>query len=207
MACSLEMKRLIDAVLDEEATAEEQQKLKTHMHDCRHCRQHYNQLVQSINLLKGLEQPNVSEHFTASVLSVVPIREKGQTLKRWFKPHPVLTAAAVFIILMISSFFSLWQFTPFQAVVKGKGRLAYQGNTVIVPKDEVIDGDLIVKNGNAKIEGKVKGDVVLIQSHSLLASAGHVNGKIEKINKFMEWLWYDMKGFFTRVFLIKRLPG
>ncbi|MFC7394602.1 anti-sigma factor [Scopulibacillus cellulosilyticus] len=206
MACSLEMKQLIDAVLDKEAATWEQEKLKAHIQACDNCKQHYHQLVKSVDLIKQLDQQHPPEHFTASVLSCIAAPNREYKYKRWMKRHPVMTAAAIFIFLMLGYVFSLWEQTPFQAMVKGKGRVEYHGHTVVVPKDEVIKGDLIVQNGKAKIEGKVKGNVVLINSHSLLASAGHVTGKIEKVNQIMEWAWYYIKDFFTRLFILKWLP-
>lgn len=41
---------------------------------------------------------------------------------------------------------------------------------MIVPNEETIKGNLIVKNGQAKIDGRVDGNVIMINSDKLIAS-------------------------------------
>jgi anti-sigma factor RsiW len=71
--------------------------------------------------------------------------------------------------------------------------LVIENNTVIVPEGKKVLGDIVVKNGNLKIEGQVDGNVTVINGEKYLASAGQVTGDIEEINQLFDWLWYHLK--------------
>lgn len=72
---------------------------------------------------------------------------------------------------------------------------------VVVPKGEVIEGDLTVRNGELQIEGEVRGNVLLVNSEPFYASAGSVSGEISEVNQALEWVWYHIKNFFYRSYL------
>jgi anti-sigma factor RsiW len=103
-----------------------------------------------------------------------------------------LAAASLFIILMGGSIFSFWNNNQEFSFTK-KPNLQVENHTVIVPKGETIKGDLIVKNGDLRIEGKVEGDVTVINGDQYMASAGNVTGDIKEINEMFDWLWYQIK--------------
>lgn len=88
--------------------------------------------------------------------------------------------------------FSVWNDDQKFSVTKQED-LVVENGTVIVPEGKVIDGDITVKNGNLRIEGKVNGNVTIINGERYLASAGDVTGDIEEINEVFEWIWYKMK--------------
>ena len=146
----------------------------------------------------------VPDYFTEKVMQRIATQNTKQSIAlNWFKKHPFGTAAALFIVLMAGYIFSLWEQVPFRAEVQGSGQITYEGDqTVVVPKGEVIKGNLVVQNGKVKIEGQVDGNVILINSDSLLASAGHVTGDIEEVNQIMDWIWYHIKQFFNKVFIL-----
>ncbi|WP_322619377.1 bactofilin family protein [Bacillus fonticola] len=62
-----------------------------------------------------------------------------------------------------------------------------------MPEGEVVSGDIVVKNGEIRIEGQVDGDVTIINGERYLASAGDVTGEIEEIDQVFSWLWYHIK--------------
>lgn len=68
-----------------------------------------------------------------------------------------------------------------------------ENDTVIVPEGEVVEGDLVVKNGDLRIEGQVDGNVTIINGDKYMASAGNVTGDIDEIDEVFEWIWYKMK--------------
>ena len=72
-------------------------------------------------------------------------------------------------------------------------KLSLEDHTVVVPEGEVVNGDLTVRNGDVKIEGKVTGNVTVINGKQYLASAGNVTGEINEIDEAFEWLWYQIK--------------
>jgi hypothetical protein len=59
-----------------------------------------------------------------------------------------------------------------------------------------------VQNGDIRIEGKVIGNVTVINGHEYLASAGSVTGEIEMVNKIFDWLWFKMKNAGKAVFQV-----
>ena len=71
--------------------------------------------------------------------------------------------------------------------------LVVEGETVIVPAGEVVKGDIVVKNGNLRIEGEVDGNVTVISGSKYMASTAVVTGKSEEIDKVFDWLWYKIK--------------
>jgi anti-sigma factor RsiW len=183
-------------VLDEEATEAEKQQLEIHLNGCRVCREHFEELQRTVAIVQSTSRLRAPEHFKESVLGLLPEEKRASTAKRWLQGHPVLTAAALFLILMTGYLFSLWE-GPQQVSVLGKGHVKQSGDIVIVPKGEVIRGDLVVRNSNLKIEGKVEGDVTVINGAPYLASAGHVTGQMKEVNQIVEWIWYQMKHLFT----------
>jgi anti-sigma factor RsiW len=202
MACSNERQNLIHQVIDGEASEQDVHELKAHMRTCHLCREMYNELEALEKQLYALPLPEVSVEFTNRVIqqlgtTVIPFKRTD-----WLRRHPALFSAACFLVLMLGFIFSLNNNHSFQAeILKGNGQLTYSGgHTVIVPKSEVIKGDLVVKNGDVKIDGKVEGNVILINSHSMMASAGQVTGKIEKINRLVGEIWYTIKSIFTGTF-------
>ncbi|WEG12615.1 hypothetical protein PU629_21420 [Pullulanibacillus sp. KACC 23026] len=203
MACSEERLKTIHHIIDGEATEQEIHELKTHILSCASCREVYESLVELDQELNQFALPEVSIHFTDKVMNQLPKPvQRQRSFVNWLKRHPVVVSAACFLLLMLGYVFSLGQDQAFQAkVVKGNGQLAYSGHhTVVVPKDQVIKGDLVIKNGDVKIEGKVDGNVILVNSHSLMASAGEVTGHVERVNRAVGWVWYQIKAFFQTVF-------
>lgn len=78
-----------------------------------------------------------------------------------------------------------------------------KNNTVIVPEGEVVKGDVTVKNGKLIIEGKVDGDVTIVNGEKYTASAGQVTGQIHEINEVFDWIWYKIKSTGKSVFGVK----
>jgi anti-sigma factor RsiW len=113
-------------------------------------------------------------------------------MNRWFTNHPILSAAAVFVLLMSGTVFSAWE-TDEDFSVSKQSNLVIHDKTVVVPKGETVKGDITVRNGDIKIEGKVDGNVTVIHGDKYLASAGEVTGNIEELDKIFDWVWYNVK--------------
>jgi len=135
-------------------------------------------------------------------MTQLPKEKKGITLKRWVKVHPIFTAAAIFFVLMFGGIFSAWNQDQQLTYPKGKN-LVVENDTIIVPEGVTIEDDLEVKNGNIKVEGKVLGEVILINGDNLTASAGTVTGDIKEIDQVFSWMWYKLKTFIESVFSFK----
>ena len=67
--------------------------------------------------------------------------------------HPLLTAASLFIILMAGSLFSMWNQDETFSVSK-QNNLVVDNETVIVPAGEIVNGDVVVRNGDIRMKEK-----------------------------------------------------
>jgi hypothetical protein len=191
--------------LDGDLPEEKVEILRDHLRQCDDCRRHFHELKKTIALVQSLSHIQAPAGFTSKVMSQLPREKKNIVVKRWLSKHPFLVAAAVFILLMAGSFLSNWSMDREFSVTKYPD-LMIENNTAIVPEGVVIEGDLVVKNGNLRIDGKVNGNVTVINGKILpddsgkggkyLASAGKVTGDIEEIDRLFEWLWYSIKNVF-----------
>ncbi|HLS09589.1 zf-HC2 domain-containing protein [Lentibacillus sp.] len=210
MNCSNEAVELMHKYLDHDLTKEEEQKLRIHLEDCEACQKHFHELERTIKLIQNTEQIKAPADFKDNVMQNLPAEKKSVKYTRWFKAHPVLTAAAIFFIFMFSGMFSTWDQNG-ELVVSKQENLEIRGDTVIVPEGVTVDGDLVVKNGNLRIDGTVDGDVRLIngelieeedtiEGSGLMASAGEVNGDLQQVDQMFEWLWLHLKDLFKNIF-------
>ncbi|MFT4413461.1 zf-HC2 domain-containing protein [Fredinandcohnia humi] len=193
MNCSEDsMIQLIHNYLDEEISEEEEKMLREHLQACDSCNRHFHELKKTIALVQSTSHISAPSDFTMKVMQNLPKEKKSVSFKRWFRGHPMLTAAALFIILMAGSIFSVWNEND-QFSVSKQPNLVIENNTVIVPAGETVEGDVVVKNGKLIIEGKVNGNVTVINGENYMASAGNVTGDIKEVNQMFEWLWYHIK--------------
>jgi len=190
--CPEQIFELMHDYLDEELDPEKERALRDHLKSCKECETIFNELKKTDAFVRGISHMQAPPDFTANVLARLPKEKKRIWMQRWFTNHPMLTAASVFIILMMGSLFSTWSQDQEFSVSKQKN-LVVKNNTVIVPKGETVKGDVVVHNGNVRIEGEVQGDVTVINGEKYLASAGHVTGQIEEVNEVFDWIWYHMK--------------
>jgi anti-sigma factor RsiW len=135
-------------------------------------------------------------------MNSLPKEKKRIGMNRWMRTHPVFVAAAIFFILMAGSMFGGWQEDKLSFT--NQSGLVVEDNTVVVPQGKVVEGDVVVKNGNLRVEGEVNGNVTVINGEVIngenyLASAGQVTGEIEEINQVFEWIWFTMKDGFKEV--------
>ncbi|MHC0039641.1 zf-HC2 domain-containing protein [Pseudoneobacillus sp. C159] len=192
MNCSEIYIEYLHDYLDEEISPENKAKLREHLLTCQDCQTHFQELKKAITLVQGTSHLQAPSDFTAKVMAQLPKEKKQVGVKRWFRSHPMLTAAAVFLILMGGSFLNGWN-ADHEFSVSKNPNLIVENNTVIVPEGQTVRGDVVVKNGDIKIEGQVKGNVTVINGENYLASAGKVTGDIEEINELFDWIWYHMK--------------
>lgn len=183
--------------LDEEISVEEEKELREHLAQCDTCQSHFHELEKAIALVKSTSHIQAPNDFLDNVMAKLPKEKKKVGVQRWFRHHPLLTAASLFIVLMMGSVVSSWNGEQ-QLSVSKQPNLIVQNDTVIVPEGEIITGDIVVKNGTLKIEGKVDGNVTVINGtvtngEQYLASAGQVTGEIKEINEIFDWVWYHIK--------------
>ena len=151
-----------------------------------------NGLTESIAFIGSAAQIKAPDGFVNGVMARLP-KEKSQAgFQRWLRRHPFLAAAAMFLIFMSATLFSSFGNDQQFSVTK-QPNLVVEGETVLVPAGETVKGDIVVKNGNLRIEGEVDGNVTVISGSKYMASTAIVTGKSEEIDKVFDWLWYKIK--------------
>ncbi|KHF37870.1 anti-sigma factor family protein [Halalkalibacter okhensis] len=209
MKCEQKYDELIQKVVDSEATDEERKQLDQHLTSCASCRQHLHELKKVIAFVQSASHIEAPPNFTEGVMARLPERKKTSKWKQWTRKHPLLVSAAVFFLLMLASVSSLWNTGNEQVAVTGSGKVQIdqESGRVIVPEGEVIEGDLVVRNGLLQVDGEVQGNVLLVNSESYYASVGHVSGEIQELNQALDWVWYNVKNFFKEVVSITNNEG
>ncbi|MGG0737255.1 zf-HC2 domain-containing protein [Niallia taxi] len=205
MTCSTEVIEYMHQYLDEEILEQDKVKLKKHLDECEDCAIHFHELKKTIALVQSTSHIQAPANFTENVLGLLPKEKKQAVFKRWVRNHPIFAAASLFFVLMVSSLLSAWNENHEFSVSK-QPNLVVENDTVIVPKGEVVEGDIVVRNGNIKIEGQVNGNVTVINGQKYMASSNQVTGEIEEVNEVFDWLWYYIKSTFedlTNVFKIE----
>ncbi|CAG9623280.1 anti-sigma factor family protein [Sutcliffiella rhizosphaerae] len=180
--------------LDGDLDKEQEQEFKQHLHECKDCYQQFHDLEKAMALVQSTSHISAPNDFTQRVMNSLPKEKKTIGWNRWMRTHPVMVAAAIFFFLMGASLFGGWQEEKF--AFTNQPNLVVENDTVIVPEGKVVDGDIVVKNGNLRIEGEVRGNVTVINGEQYLASAGTVTGEIEEIDQLFEWIWFTIKDGF-----------
>lgn len=197
--CPEHMVDSMHAYLDGDISPDEEKQLNDHLASCSSCKELMDGLNESILFIEGAKPIEAPAGFVDGVMKRLP-KEKSQAgIQRWFRSHPILTAAAMFLLLMsaslVSSFGNDQQFS-----VTKQPNLVVDGEKVIVPKGEVVNGDIIVKNGDLHVEGEVVGNITVINGSKYMASTAIVTGTSEEIDKVFDWLWYKIKTTVKNVF-------
>ncbi|GLI84127.1 anti-sigma factor [Rossellomorea marisflavi] len=191
-ACPEEVIEYMHDYLDGDIGSAQASELKKHLQECDDCQHHFHELKKAIAFVQSTSHISAPSGFTDSVMARLPKEKKKVGFQRWLKSHPLITAAALFLTFMTGGLFTSWNGNDDFSFTK-HDNLVVQDHTVLVPKGEVVKGDLTVRNGDVKIEGKVTGDVTVINGDKYLASAGSVTGDINEIDEAFGWLWYKIK--------------
>jgi anti-sigma factor RsiW len=192
MKCPEHIVKLMHDYLDGDISSHDEKRLKEHLQQCPSCAAHFQGLTKTVAFIQYASRVSSSPDFTTRVMANLPKEKKRIRVQRWMQRHPFLTAASLFLLFTTGSLFTAWNGEE-QFSVSTHENVIIRGHTVIVPKGETVKGDIVVRNGSIKIEGKVEGNVTVIHGEKYLASAGQVTGEIEEINQVFEWIWYNVK--------------
>ncbi|WP_409303810.1 zf-HC2 domain-containing protein [Peribacillus sp. SCS-155] len=195
MKCPQEIIVYMHEFLDQEISKEHENELRQHLKGCESCQKYFQELKRTEALVQSTSRITAPADFTQKVMSSLPKEKRNVGARRWFRNHPLVTAASLFILLMGSAMFSTYKQDQNFSVTK-QPNLIVQNETVIVPQGKTVEGDIEVHNGDIRIEGKVNGDVTVINGHQYMAAAGNVTGEIEEVDQVFEWLWFKIKHLF-----------
>lgn len=184
--------------LDGDISSSHEKEMQQHLHMCTDCKQHMRELEHVVHLLQIAPAVQVPLGFTEKVMASLPKMKLKP--KSWFGRHPLLVAVAVFTIFTSVSLLSEAQNSDEFAVTNQK-ELLVNGNQVVVPAEATIKGDIVVENGDIIIEGKVDGNVTVVNG-KYMASSANVTGQVEEVDETFEWLWYTIKSGVKKIFMI-----
>lgn len=206
MICNEKIK-LMHNYLDGDLTSENETILRNHLEGCKQCQMHFHELSRTITLVQSSVRLKAPTNFTSKVMNNLPEEKKHIRYKRWFKNHPLLTTAAILFVFFIGSLLSGW-IQDNELVVSKQEDIIIRGDTVIVPENVTVTGDLLVKNGNLKIKGTVDGDVTivngkLIYDEGTIASVSNVTGDLNHIDQLFKWIWYEFTDLIENIFMFE----
>ncbi|GAA4702969.1 zf-HC2 domain-containing protein [Brevibacillus fulvus] len=192
-----EMAGRIHEFLDGDLDEYNNQLLQQHLRTCDRCYRHMRELQRAIAFVQSASHIHVPADFTDRVLAKLPAPTKSFRFANWLRKHPMIAAAAVFLLLMTGSISASWfERNPVIQVASAnldKLKIDHSRNVVIVPAGTKIDGDIVVRNGSVEVQGEVTGNVVAIEGKVFLASTAQVAGNTEEIEAIFEWIWYELK--------------
>ena len=190
--CSEQIVHYMHAYLDGDINLDDEQKLMKHLKECPACDDLMASMSDITTLLESAAPVQAPEGFVDGVMKRLP-KEKSQVgMQRWLRGHPLIAAAALFFILMSVSIFSNYGNDQQFSVTK-QPNLIIEGETVLVPEEETVKGDIVIKNGKLRVEGEVDGNITVINGSKYMASTAVVTGSIEEVDQAFDWLWYKIK--------------
>mgnify|MGYP001266222891 CR=1 FL=1 len=201
MECKLAVSMMHD-YLDDDLPGQQQRELKEHLLSCTDCRVKFKELEQTDMLMFSLmhHNPVASEDLVDRIMNAIPKSKKERGFVTWIKRHPALTAASLFLVVMLMSTVTLGN-SDRQLVVRGSDldQVVIKGDTVIVPSGKVISGNLTVENGKTQVFGEVNGNVTVIDGSLYQASTAHISGQVKSIDQAVSWIWYKVTNMFSEV--------
>lgn len=171
--------------------------LKQHMLECPECRKRFDQLAQTEALVRSEPMQAAPAGLEERILQSLPGTRRPAAWTGWVRRHPAISAAALFLVVMLSSFVTMWnQDRQLQVAGPDLDNLIIEGRTVIVPEGVEVSGDLTVVNGTADVYGDVKGNLTVIDGKAMLASTAHIAGRVKEIDQVVDWAWYKVRSWF-----------
>ncbi|MFH5186600.1 zf-HC2 domain-containing protein [Paenibacillus sp. TAB 01] len=174
--------------------------LKEHLLGCASCRERLKQFERVEALIHAWPKPEVPDGLTERIMQSLPPVKRQSPWWQWVRRHPAASVAAVFVLVMMGSFMSLWN-EDSELVVKGNDlqSVVIEGNTVVVPAGKTVAGNLMVENGKVQVDGDIKGNIVVIDGSVNMASTAHISGQVTEIDEAFSWLWFKMNDWATSI--------
>ncbi|WP_438313496.1 zf-HC2 domain-containing protein [Sporosarcina sp. FA9] len=190
--CPEQVVHNMHAYLDGDISHENEQQLNRHLAKCVECRMLMDELSMPITFIQKAESVQAPVGFVDGVMARLPKEKSKAGVQRWLRRHSLLAAAAMFFVLMGTTLFTDFGSDQNFSVTK-QPNLVIEGKSVLVPVGEIVKGDIVVRNGDLRVEGEVDGNITVIKGSKYMASTAVVTGTSEEIEELFDWLWYKMK--------------
>ncbi|WP_256761611.1 zf-HC2 domain-containing protein [Cohnella sp. WQ 127256] len=184
--------------LDGDLAREETMQLQKHLGECSSCSNRYESLERTEALVKAFPIEKAPADLGDRIMKSLPSSRRPKAWTSWVRRHPAVSAAALFLVVMLSSFVSMWNQSQ-ELSVSGPDleHVIIEGKKVIVPEGQKFSGDLVVVNGEVEVLGDLDGNLTVIDgSVTPLASTAHIAGEIKTIDRAVDWFWYKVSSFF-----------
>lgn len=187
----------IHEYLDGDLEPDRAEALRLHMRGCANCTAMFAEFERTEALVRALDEPAAPPHLSASIMAALPPMRSNRSWARWMRKHPAATAAAAFLLIMVSSFFSLWN-QGSQLAVRGDDLegIVIEDGKVIVPQGARMEGDLVVENGTVQVDGDLEGDLIVIDGNVALASTAHISGRVQEVDRALDYIWFKLGEWF-----------
>lgn len=190
--CPEQIVHNMHAYLDGDISPDDEQQLNKHLAECVDCRMLMDELSIPITFIRKAESVQAPIGFVDGVMARLPKEKPQAGVQRWLRRHPILAAAVMFFVLMSATLFSDFGTDQNFSVTK-QSNLVIEGKSVLVPAGEIVKGDIVVRNGDLRVEGEVDGNITVIKGSKYMASTAVVTGTSEEIEELFDWLWYKIK--------------
>src|SRR5690606_34641860 len=143
--------------LDGEISPSEEKELREYLNSCSDCRKIYQELSKTIAFVQSASHVQAPPDFVKKTMAGLPKESQRAGFTRFMRHHPLMVAAALFVLLMgaamMSSFSDDQQFS-----FTKQENLVVEGQTVIVPEGQTVVGDLTIRNGDLRVDGELEGN-------------------------------------------------
>jgi len=191
--------RLMHEYFDGDLAQADAVRLKAHLDGCPECRERFQGYERTEAFLHmalaapvGRDAPDRAL-LAERILGSLPGRRR-RAFTRWLRQYPGVTVAAVLGFVLLAGFIASWE-QDRELVVRGSGlsQIVIEGNRVVVPEGALVNGDLVIENGEAVINGEIRGNLTVVDGTVNLASTAKVIGEAREINQAIDWLWYKLR--------------
>lgn len=199
MKCNVAVAYMHD-YLDGGLPREQMKDLKDHIAGCAACEARLAELEKTDAFLRAMPVHTASPQLTERIMGVIPKPRRTASWTQWVRRHPAMSAAAIFFVVMLSSFVAMWNQDQ-QLKVSGPDleHVIIEGNTVTIPAGEKFNGDLVIENGSAQVLGDLEGNLTVVDGNVTLASTAHIAGQVKEIDRAVDWVWYKVSSWFGTI--------
>lgn len=194
MSCK-EIQLKLHEYLDGDLNTDEQIHLQEHLSQCPACKRHLFELEKTVHLIRALPLAKAPLTLAAGIMTQLPRSNWRKVWIRRLKQRPLLVAVSLFLILSIAGSILSWyeEGSKLRVLSSDKNQLRIENGAVYVPPGEVVEGDLVVEHGDLKVDGAVKGNVVVIDGKVLLSSTARISGNTEELHRLIDVLFYRLR--------------